>query len=132
MEEEGWLNKIDHIALMFCELAANVRPKFFDDASNSVPSHLRPPNTQGVDESAVVHRMVEIGDGCCNGAAADFGEIELSSSCVISSNQLPDYCIPKTMEKPSLAELKIARILVKERRENRSRPEIFVCVVGEG
>src|SRR5580693_8744937 len=102
------------------DLAADVGPEFLGYVTDCVEEDVGAPDAHGTAEGALVLRVVGVRDAGGDGVANDFGVIELSFPTVGASDEDAADGILRAVPGAARAELKIARILIEDRRENGS------------
>src|SRR5580693_2897721 len=103
------------------QLAANVRPEFFDHVSEGVVTNLRSPNAGRVGQSAIGAGVVAVGrNSGGRRAATNLGKIELLMPRIGAGDKNAADGVTGAMQECAIALLKETRVLVKHGRENCS------------
>ncbi len=118
--------------LVVVDLAADVGPEFFGYVAECVQEDVGAPDGHSVAEGALVVGMVGVGDAGGDGVAHDFGIIELEFAAVGASDEDAADGILRAVPLGAGAELKIARVLMKERGEDGGGHQGADAGVGEG
>jgi hypothetical protein len=118
--------------LLPVQLAANIRPEFLHYQSDRIPAHLRAPYAARIPQRSITARMIGIrGDGRGYRASCNFREIELGVPGVGARDHDAAHGISEATAKPALARLIKPRILLRERRQNRTGYEVLYGVIGK-
>jgi len=103
------------------KLLVDVGPKFLEDVADAVvQQRTRPSSKSFAHAAAFLARIITAGNFRCHSAAKNFREIEPAGTRVILGDPEAAYGIACAMEEPSAIKGVIARVLMREGRENSS------------
>src|ERR1700675_3262709 len=111
---------------------ADVRPKFLNHQCDGVITHLRSPHAGCIGHGAVGSGMVTVSRNARgDGAAKDFGNVELIVSGVSASNEDAADGVAGAIPEGAASGLKVAGILAEHGRKNCAGKKILDGAIGK-
>jgi len=100
------------------DVLADVRPEFLEDVIEDSGFHLRREVHGGLTEATLLRRVIGVGQASFQCVAAYLGPVKGRASRIRLPDEGVGYRVAGSVEKTSLAQGVIARVLVRERWDN--------------
>src|SRR5260370_25815388 len=99
-------------------MMADIRPEFLKDVIQDGGFHLRSPVQGCLTQAALLRRIIGVGQAGFQSISCYLGPVEARTSRICFSDEGARYRVARAAKKPSVTHSVVARVLVRNRRDN--------------